>query len=75
MVNSAIIAGLVAGYTLSAVVTAFLAAEDAPDDGARHAAVDRSGQAACAGALRRARRSARCLAGRSSNQLLTTQRR
>lgn len=75
MVNTAIIAGLVAGYTVSAVVTAFLAAEDAPDDGTRSTVFDGPGRAACAGAIRHGRGAARCLAGRSADRLVTTRRR
>lgn len=77
MVNTAIIAGLVAGYTVSAVVTALLVAEDAPvdDHAARFAAAGGSGRTACVGALRRGRGAARCLVGRSPDRFVTTQRR
>ena len=77
MVNPAIIAGLVAGYTVGAVVTAFLAAEDPTIEevAANASAVAAHPSSRCAGALRQRGRAARCFVRRSPDRTVTSQRR
>ena len=76
MVNPAIIAGIVAGYTVGAVVTAFFAAEGPTDDVAATAiAIAAHPASRCAGALRQRGRAARCLVRRTPDRRVTTQRR
>jgi hypothetical protein len=77
MVNPAILAGLLAGYTVSALVTALVAAEDpTPRERRIEAAVAAhpASTGTCARALRRSRRAARCLVG-APLPPVTTQRR
>lgn len=77
MVNSAIIAGLVAGYTVSAVLTALLVAEAGIDDDARvraNALPAGPLPASCLGAVRRTRCLAHALARRDRTRLVTTRR-
>ena len=77
MVNSAIIAGLVAGYTVSAVLTALLAAEDGTDDSPvrADALTTRPLPASCLGAVRATRCPAHAVARRDRTRLVTTRRR
>jgi hypothetical protein len=79
MVNPAIFAGLLAGYTVGAVVTALAVAQDDRTREATPLAVARaihpSATSRCTGAISRTRHAARCLRATDRHGLLTEPRR